>query len=450
MSLTYESVPRRCSVIWLLTISMIVINACTFNASTHDPISGELYIASIGPGEIRSNYTELFQVMYPDIDIEIIDLYDVRNSWLGYDDWGDVINQLSEAPPFPDIVISDEDQHQKLVQEGMLMSLESIWQQSELDEELMVPVVLEYLKNIGDGQLHGLTPTFTGQALVYNKDLFAETGVSEPTDGMTWDEIIMLAKRITATDQDDRVKGLAFNPYSGGAMRGPIYEYFDLQGLKIVSTTEQEMMVDTDLWKEQWHVFVDLSRAGVLHRPVGITENVDWEVVHNFFSGNIAMSVIYSSQLSSMILNIEENPSTDESFNWDVVTMPVVVSAPDTGGSISAENIFSIHANAENVDHAYKFIEFIHSEEWARLQPRGGELLTFESYNAPQPNFDYDPSVFYRLKPQDLSHHELDLTEIKEVGYELFLEVLKGDKGVNDALTEWQHEGDILLQQMND
>ena len=115
-----------------------------------------------------------------------------------------------------------------------------------------------------------------------------------------------------------------------------------------------------------------------------------------------------------------------------------------------SENIFSIHANAENVDHAYKFIEFIHSEEWARLQPRGGELLTFESYNAPQPNFDYDPSVFYRLKPQDLSHHELDLTEIKEVGYELFLEVLKGDKGVNDALTEWQHEGDILLQQMND
>ncbi|WP_158301569.1 ABC transporter substrate-binding protein [Paenibacillus mesophilus] len=47
-------------------------------------------------------------------------------------------------------------------------------------------------------------------ALYYNKDIFNRFGVSYPKDGMTWNEVIDLAKRVTATDRGILYSGLQF------------------------------------------------------------------------------------------------------------------------------------------------------------------------------------------------------------------------------------------------
>lgn len=50
--------------------------------------------------------------------------------------------------------------------------------------------------NSFDGTTYGIPVGFTTHALFYNKDLFAEAGVEEPTDSWTWSDLQTAAKTI--------------------------------------------------------------------------------------------------------------------------------------------------------------------------------------------------------------------------------------------------------------
>lgn len=66
----------------------------------------------------------------------------------------------------------------------------------------------------GEGDIYGLPKDIGPFALAYNKDLFAQAGVTAPTedDPWTWDEFVDAAKKITSGEGSDKVYGSA--PYS--------------------------------------------------------------------------------------------------------------------------------------------------------------------------------------------------------------------------------------------
>ncbi len=51
--------------------------------------------------------------------------------------------------------------------------------------------------NSMDGQVYGIPIGFTTHTLFYNKDLFQEAGISEPTNDWTWDDLQQAAKTIS-------------------------------------------------------------------------------------------------------------------------------------------------------------------------------------------------------------------------------------------------------------
>ena len=53
--------------------------------------------------------------------------------------------------------------------------------------------------------VYGIPVGFTTHALFYNKDIFAQAGVAEPTNDWTWDDLMAFAK--TITEKVDGVKG---------------------------------------------------------------------------------------------------------------------------------------------------------------------------------------------------------------------------------------------------
>ena len=59
-----------------------------------------------------------------------------------------------------------------------------------------------------DGQIYGVPVGFTTHALFYNKDLFTEAGIEEPTGDWTWDDLQTAAK--TISEKTD-AKGFAFS-----------------------------------------------------------------------------------------------------------------------------------------------------------------------------------------------------------------------------------------------
>jgi len=59
------------------------------------------------------------------------------------------------------------------------------------------------------GKLYGLAPTFNSKALFYNVDLFGEYGIDPPTDSMSWEEVLNLARRFPKDgDPETKAYGL--------------------------------------------------------------------------------------------------------------------------------------------------------------------------------------------------------------------------------------------------
>ena len=108
-----------------------------------------------------------------------------------------------------------------------------------------------------DGATYGIPVGFTTHVLFYNKDLFAQAGVEEPTADWTWDDLREAAK--TIADNTD-AKGLAFSmkpdPYdfemflwSNGAA------YCDAEG-------KLEGNLNSEKSKEVFQMFQDMEKEG--------------------------------------------------------------------------------------------------------------------------------------------------------------------------------------------
>ena len=60
-----------------------------------------------------------------------------------------------------------------------------------------------------DGKLYGMPYAQQFNALYYNKDIFDTFGVEYPQDGMTWQETIELARKVTGERHGVEYKGLS-------------------------------------------------------------------------------------------------------------------------------------------------------------------------------------------------------------------------------------------------
>src|SRR5699024_8843892 len=95
---------------------------------------------------------------------------------------------LHESPP-PDIVVMKVEQYLELVDEGLFYPLDSLFAKSKLNIDDLASSVRDLLSHPTDRQLYGIAPTYSTDALVFNKEIFAETGVEEPWEGITWAEL---------------------------------------------------------------------------------------------------------------------------------------------------------------------------------------------------------------------------------------------------------------------
>lgn len=71
------------------------------------------------------------------------------------------------------------------------------------------PAMLDGLKKMNGGKAPGLPTGVNYQVLFYNKDLFDKFGEKYPTDGMTWDQVYELARKMTRTDGGIQYGGLS-------------------------------------------------------------------------------------------------------------------------------------------------------------------------------------------------------------------------------------------------
>ncbi len=395
----------------------------------------------------RSKYIDLFQSQNPNVEITFDHVQTTNQRILS------VIDSQN-----PDIILLDPDQMSLLIAENHVMDLDSFIQNDDFDLDGIAPYVKEGIKEIGQGKLFGLAPYFRSQVLLYNKNLFDETGIAYPKDGMTWDETFQLAQRLSFKKDNHQVFGISLGKSS--VFDNMLYSYTTSLGLRMMDLDSGKMTVQSQEWEQAWKTMIDLERNMVMPGPDSlyfqdrVTGPYDFD---DFLSGRAAMEIV-DQEIIVELMNRNKKSSGDlNKINWDIVSLPDHPSNPGSSNDLNVAGLMSINSKSGNNELAWSFIKFINGDQWAKIKTGSKEyLLSRTAFNKPLEQLNYNINAFFTKTPVNPGYN-LDRLQQENTGYIDLLNLgrtkfelaASGQIDTKRAIAEWQTQGNVILNKIN-
>ncbi|KIL35432.1 hypothetical protein SD71_14145 [Cohnella kolymensis] len=467
------------SMVLIFSLLVSLLSACSTGGKDNSEERrtlriGMMYGSKEDETNTRQQFTDLFEFSHPNIDIEIVPAID----W-GQMRYASPEEQRKQPDPIErakaimtgtnpvDVMILDTGVMGQLVADNQLLQLDSLIKEDELDLEGIVPAVLDSIKTEGDGKIYGLSPTFSSSVLFYNKQLFKKAGVDFPRDGMSWDEVFNLAKRLTSGSGDSAQFGLTLNPYGGSNGFWAAQEYARPLRLRMFDDSGEKMTVNTEKWRK---VLTDIETLSKDH-VIPSNQDMQWKEPARgepnnpyqgqlFLAGRVAMTVGYYNTINDLI---GANARADkvkgaQKIDWDMVTMPFHSELPGVSGNFYVSQLATINAQAQNKEDAWEFIKFMNGKEWAKLRSRNTyEMSVYQEYIKPREGMSYNAAAFYNVKPmqislsrkeQELYRERPNLHLVSQLADMIFSKVDQGQMTIDEALKQWESRGNDLLQKI--
>lgn len=191
-----------------------------------------------------------------------------------------------------------------------------------------------------DGQIYGVPVGFTTHALFYNKDLFAQAGIDEPTADWTWDDLQAAAK--TISEKTD-AKGFSFS------MKPDPYDfemYLWSNGTAYCDENGgMDGYINSEESKEVFQMFQDMEKEGY----ATATEK---DGTDEFRAGSVAMYIYGSWSINTL---------NEDGLNYGVTKIPSFGSEPSV--SILSSSGVAMSKDSKNKEAAWEFIKFWTNEE---------------------------------------------------------------------------------------
>jgi multiple sugar transport system substrate-binding protein len=229
------------------------------------------------------------------------------------------------------------------------------------------PGIIDYFKD-DQNQLFGLTPTFIGIGLYYNKSLFSKNGIPSPTDSMTWDEVFQHAKRFPTSVDSNKPQFGYYDKDSGN----PFLMALRIgEGSGLSFYTNNTFTFSSKSWENIFQNVTDCFKSRVcadkklLSSSFGTDRDAAEKRNYPFLAGNIAMAIHDSSLYRTLTANKDRFPDLD----WGVIPLPSNADHLGVSNGIMMNDIFSIPTNAGALDAAWEFIQYVCGEEYTRLLP---------------------------------------------------------------------------------
>lgn len=439
----------------LIVLACMLFAGCTSRPAQEKEQTSSFKIMFWDEQYFFQQYGDLFAIGHPNVNIEVVNMNSIYNSSNGEQiDYEKAFSDFLEKEQ-PDVILLDSSNYEKFVNDGKLMELDTFIARDKYDTESIYPALIELLKEKGGGKLYGLAPTFSGNAIFYNADLFAKYGIELPHDGMTWQEILDLARRFpTEGDKDTRVYG--FGVQYGMSMENLASYIASAQGLQFLNPDTMKVTINTDSWKQTYKLAMDAIDSKAIYIPDengfqgGTME--EYYKSRPFLMGRVAMSVESPYLLQDM--KQAQDVITDyKPFQLGVAAGPVDPADPQTTRSLYFSDIFAIRANSPNADAAWEFIKFINGEEFARVKSRtlNNGLLSRMGISTEYNGVNLE--AFYKLKPKFDSNSSRDYAKIPDDFHMQYRPILEREiklaqekkKSIDEALQTVQDEAQALL-----
>ncbi|CAG7640471.1 ABC transporter substrate-binding protein [Paenibacillus allorhizosphaerae] len=282
---------------------------------------------------------------------------------------------------------------------------------------------LNAVKVVSDkGELYAMPYTNDLYALYYNKDIFDKFGVPYPTDGMTWEDVIELSRKLTRVD--------AGVQYSGFAPQSLIRLMFPLS-LNVVDAKTNAAGVNNDAYK----------RVFELGKQI-------YSVPGNQYNKNPDSHFMKEKTLAMEAnIGVFQLLKTAEGLNWDIVQYPSYKDKPNLYGFYNTGVIIP-NKNSKNQEDIMRVYEVFFSDEvQSALVRKVGQLSVLKDpkYNLmfgadiPQLQGKRIQSIF-KSKPAPAPAYSIYYNQSYAILNNKFIEVVTDKKDVNSALREAEEE----------
>ena len=210
------------------------------------------------------------------------------------------------------------------------------------------------------GKQYGLPFSFSNVIVLYNKDLFDQSGVAYPTSDWTWADQLAAAEKIRALGED--IFGI-FQPIQ-------FHEFYKVvrqNGGSLLDESNTKFTINTPQNVETLQYMVDrVQKSNVMPTEEQLSGMGDWDL---FAAGRLGMLVTGSWAFPYMTENCD--------FTWDIAVEP--------GNTGKATHFFAnglvINKVSKKADAAFEWIKFLStSKEVAEIRVKAGWELPAVTY----------------------------------------------------------------------
>jgi multiple sugar transport system substrate-binding protein len=351
---------RRQLITGLIAVVTLAVGCTgTDGGSTVTPggeVSGEISFMAFGEPEELAAYRgaiEAFKAVEPDVTVNLIEASDRT----------DLIARLStgfSGGTPPDLFLINYRFYAQFAVTGVLEPVQPFLEASTaFQRDDFYPQPMEAFTHRGN--LMCMPQNVSSLVVYYNKDLFAQEGLSEPPDEWIWDEMVAAAKPLTKDLDGDG----ALDQYGLGIEASIIRlaPFIWSNGGQVVDDeqTPTRLAVDSPEAVEAMQKFFDLHQV---HVVVPGDEEIEAEEPEaRFMNGTMGM-----------ILGSRRNvPSfrTITGFDWDIAPLP----HHDAPAGILHSDAYCMATSSDNKAAAWRFVEFALGPEGAPVVAQSGRTV---------------------------------------------------------------------------
>ncbi|WP_158606993.1 ABC transporter substrate-binding protein [Paenibacillus ginsengarvi] len=251
------------------------------------------------------------------------------------------------------------------LQYGVQSDMTELAKTHKLDLNRFDPSVISGVKSSSNG-LYALPIHTDTMVLYYNKDIFDKFGVEYPKNGMTWDDMYALSKRLTRKDGD--------TPYIGYAPFPTYMFYMNPLSIPVMDEKNERPTINKD---SRWRTFfqkllIEPTEMPEVRAYLDNLKKNKSHIVNAFMKDRTTGMITYVSALAPTW------PNEMGAFNWDWVSAPTLKEQPGVG-SQPYTFYFGITNMASNKDAAMEVLKYMVSDEFQLSLAKMGYLPVVQS-----------------------------------------------------------------------
>lgn len=281
------------------------------------------------------------------------------------------------------------------------------------------------------GGLYGLPISNSTMVIIYNKDIFDRFGVPYPQDGMTWDELSELSKKLTRSDG-----GVHYVGYSTS-----INHYLRMNPLSLVNVDPQtnRASLNNEDWKKLLQQSMLNPMQSDVYKQVAAELQSKWYKIPYF-------DEFSKTQNTAMFSFMYGEYEWLKGMNYDVVSLPSFRDNPKVGSQSYPTYMF-ITSTSQHKDAAMEVVKLFISDDYQTRLSKSGGITTLNNDAIKQvfgeetamKDKNIKNAVFFNRPAPAVAKTRYD-TFVEEAIRKQYTPLLTGETDLNTALRTAEEE----------